>query len=115
MNKKNISDRANQLLQSLSSPGNKMAPKENLTVTQTPILEKKEEIKQKAPSKTLGISLRLEDRQKIKDISVWFTAQGIKASDSMIVQCALSMLTPGNGLIDTYHHTRSLDQRIKTR
>jgi hypothetical protein len=115
MDKKPLSDKANQLLQSLSSPKNKMVSKENLIAVQTPIPEKKEEIKQKAPSKTLGISLRLEDRQKIKDISVWFTSQGIKASDSMIVQCALSMLASGNDLIDTYHYVRSLDQRIKIR
>ena len=64
-------------------------------------------------SKAIAISLHPQDREKIRDLSLWFSAQGAKITDSMIIKCALRLAEPGSALMDAYHQARQLDQRVK--
>lgn len=64
-------------------------------------------------SKAIAISLHPQDREKIRDLSLWFSAQGAKITDSMIVRCALRLTEPGSALMEAYRQARQLDQRVK--
>lgn len=66
-------------------------------------------------SKAIAISLHPQDREKIRELSLWFSAQGAKITDSMIIRCALRLAEPGSALMDAYQQARQLDQRIKKR
>src|SRR2546422_9904788 len=51
-------------------------------------------------SKAIAISLHPEDREKIRELSLWFSAQGAKITDSMIIKCALRLAEPGSELME---------------
>ena len=64
-------------------------------------------------TKAIAFSLHPEDIGRIRQLSLWFLAQGTKVTDSMIVRCALRLAEPGNELMEAYHQARQLDQRVK--
>ena len=110
MDKKVVSSKTSQLLKTLALTESKEAVKEDQNKSR---LVEKGVQKIEKQSQIIALSLNLKDRQKIREVSMWFAAQGIKVSDSMIVRCALRMITPNKGLIDIYHQARALDQRVK--
>lgn len=64
-------------------------------------------------TKTIAFSLHPEDVEKVQSLAMWFSGQGVKITDSMVIRCALRLAEPGKELIDAYHQARQLDQRVK--
>lgn len=64
-------------------------------------------------TKTRAFSLHPEDAEKLQSLAMWFSGQGVKITDSMVIRCALRLAEPGKELIDAYHQARQLDQRVK--
>jgi hypothetical protein len=61
------------------------------------------------------ISFRPEDRQRIRELSLFFASQGLRPNDSLVVKSALHAVRPGSELLAAYHELVQADRRRKKR
>ena len=114
--KKPVSTKTSELLGVLSQTPHKKTsfpqekPAQESVRPQPPMPEAEKAEKR---TKAIAFSLHPEDIDRIRQLSLWFSAQGTKVTDSMIIRCALRLAEPGQDLMDAYHKARQLDQRVK--
>jgi hypothetical protein len=53
------------------------------------------------------------DRQTVRELSAWLAAQGIRASDSLVIRAALRLAKTGGELLNTYRQLEQMDGRYK--
>jgi hypothetical protein len=61
------------------------------------------------------ISFRPEDRQRIRELSLFFASQGLRPNDSLVIKSALHAVRPGAELLAAYHQLVQADRRRKKR
>jgi hypothetical protein len=53
------------------------------------------------------------DRQTVRELSAWLAAQGIRASDSLVIRAALRLAKTGGELLNTYRQLEQMDGRYR--
>jgi hypothetical protein len=57
--------------------------------------------------------LHEEDRRILRELSAWLAAQGVRASDSLVIRTALRSAKTGADFLQAYREAASLDGRLK--
>ena len=60
-----------------------------------------------------SIYLNEQDQRLLRELSVWFAAQGLRINDTLVLRAALRAARPGSDLLAAYEESLKADRRYK--
>src|SRR5664279_4043876 len=83
------------------------------TSPEPPTNEKNKLLGNRLTAHRVQFYLHDNDRQTVRELSAWLAAQGIRASDSLVIRAALRLAKTGGELLNTYRQLEQMDGRYK--
>ena len=110
--KKAAATKVDSLLQTIKQTAPSDAP-EPETTSPTPGPAESAAPTQSKTGRFSSVYLNPEDQRLIRELSVWFAAQGLRINDTLVIRSALRAAHPGSELLAGYEESQKGDRRYK--